>query len=206
MNHPEAVLPQRNEMGSLSLKLEPWAEPVGPAMYPKPGSPRAQEPRGRAAPRPTHTHRQALSQSALVPQTARQPSCVAPGGLSPHTPGNHVCTSGRIPRFRTVSSVHLLWTMAQGKRWAHSGWNRPRHPGPWWHWPIPALQCCTPPALLRAVSTSCLKVWAGGAWLLRRPQLCKLGLAVRKQEAALHCSSKSVPISTSFTSSFWFVF
>ena len=36
--------------------------------------------------------------------------------------------------------------------------------------------------------------------------LCTLGFATRKKEAALHCSSEFVPISTSFTSSFWFIF
>lgn len=126
-------------------------------------------------------------------------------GVCPHTPHRTIsAASGRKPKIRTLSFYlgrgpegtdrgHCAESSLSPRGLCSNGLSRLRS----------AADLPPDPRLLPSAACRCG---------LNRPGFrggltpCTLGFATRKKEAALHCSSEFVPISTSFTSSFWFIF
>lgn len=144
-----------------------------------------------------------LPQFGLDTEAAKPCTFIPPGCLSPHPTSNHLCSQWQ--EAQDQDSVLLSRTRTRGDRGhcvesslsprglCSNGLSRLRS----------AADLPPDPRLLPSVACRCG---------LNRPgfrgglTLCTLGFATRKKEAALHCSSEFVPISTSFTSSFWFIF
>lgn len=163
---------------------EAWCRPDGVLLPP------GRQPKEAAAPACP------LSQLHQTPR----PQTIFLLGVCPHIPHRTISAARcRKPSIRTVNSVLYLRTIIPG--------GADLSLSPWGFWGLSRLPSPTdlPPysQLFHHLPKRC---WLEKHGFREDLKFCMLVFATRKKEAALHCSLEFVPISTSFTSSFWFIF
>lgn len=114
------------------------------------------------------------------PSDIKAANYAPPWRLSPCTPSNRLCSQLQVAQ----DQHHEPCPLTQDNSWGQTddtGQNHPCPPGG----PI-AMACPRSPVLqtfhlFLAVSISCLKVWAGEAWLLRKPEILYAGICHEKE-------------------------